>query len=154
MDDLCERLAERALPGAARGNLRHVFVAADLNHAVESLAAIAAVFGCSGGGGRGGEHDVSLPFCFYESAKNMLEARQTRLVGHLEPAMERRLAAASVGALLDKTMHLSGEVYTAMQARGFRGEIRLLNDLEMRRRDWWQLSALLAMALLAFGLGR
>jgi cobalt ECF transporter T component CbiQ len=93
-------------------------------------------------------------FVFIESAKNMLEARQTRLVGRLEPAMERRLAAASVGALLDKTMHLSGEVYTAMQARGFRGEIRLLNDLAMHRRDWWQLSALLATALLAFGLGR
>jgi cobalt ECF transporter T component CbiQ len=93
-------------------------------------------------------------FVFMESAKNTLEARQTRLVGHLEPAVERRLAAASVGALLDKTMHLSGEVYTAMQARGFRGEIRLLNDLAMRRRDWWQLSALLAMALLALGLGR
>jgi cobalt ECF transporter T component CbiQ len=93
-------------------------------------------------------------FVFIESAKNTLEARQTRLVGHLDPAVERRLAAASVGALLDKTMHLSGEVYTAMQARGFRGEIRLLNDLAMRRRDWWQLSAMLAIALLAFGLGR
>jgi cobalt ECF transporter T component CbiQ len=93
-------------------------------------------------------------FVFLESAKNTLEARQTRLVGHLEPAVERRLAAASVGALLDKTMHLSGEVYTAMQARGFRGEIRLLNDLKMRSRDWWQLSTMLAMAMLAFGLGR
>jgi len=93
-------------------------------------------------------------FVFLESAKNTLEARQTRLVGHLEPALERRMAAASVGALLDKTMNLSGDIYTAMQARGFRGEIRLLNDLRMQARDWWQLSALLAMALLAFGLGR
>jgi cobalt ECF transporter T component CbiQ len=93
-------------------------------------------------------------FVFLESAKHTLEARQTRRVGHLEPAVERRLAAASVGALLDKTMQLSGEVYTAMQARGFRGEIRLLKDLKMRSRDWWQLSAMLAMAMLAFGLGR
>ena len=93
-------------------------------------------------------------FVFIESAKQMLEARQTRLVGYLEPALERRFAAASVGALLDKTMVLSGDVYTAMQARGFRGEIRLLDDLEMRGRDWWQLSALLAIAMVAFGLGR
>jgi len=93
-------------------------------------------------------------FVFLESAKQMLEARQTRLVGELEPALERRFAAASVGALLDKTMDLSGDVYTAMQARGFRGDVRLLNDLEMHGRDWWQLSALLAMALLAIGLGR
>jgi energy-coupling factor transporter transmembrane protein EcfT len=93
-------------------------------------------------------------FVFIESAKQTLEARQTRLVGTLEPALERRFAAASVGALLDKTMDLSGDVYTAMQARGYRGEVRLLNDLEMHGRDWWQLSALLALALLAFGLGR
>jgi energy-coupling factor transporter transmembrane protein EcfT len=93
-------------------------------------------------------------FVFIESAKQMLEARQTRLVGYLDPALERRFAAASVGALLDKTMVLSGDVYTAMQARGFRGEIRLLDDLEMRGRDWWQLSALLATAIVAFGLGR
>jgi len=93
-------------------------------------------------------------FVFIESAKNTLEARKTRLVGHLEPALERRFAAASVGALLDKTMQLSGDVYTAMEARGFRGEIRLLDDLQMRGQDWWQLSALLAIALLALGLGR
>jgi cobalt/nickel transport system permease protein len=93
-------------------------------------------------------------FVFLESAKQTLEARQTRLVGRLEPAVERRFAAAGVGALLDKTMGLSGDVYLAMQARGFRGEIRLLNDIEMHSRDWWQLSALLATALLAFGLGR
>jgi cobalt/nickel transport system permease protein len=93
-------------------------------------------------------------FVFLESAKQTLEARQTRLVGQLEPAVERRFAAASVGALLDKTLDLSSDVYTAMQARGFRGEIRLLQDLEMRGRDWWQLSALLSLALMAFGLGR
>jgi cobalt/nickel transport system permease protein len=93
-------------------------------------------------------------FVFVESAKNALEARQTRLVGHLQPALERRFAAASVGALLDKTMQLSGDVHSAMQARGFRGEIRLLNDLRMFPRDWWQLAALLAMAVLAFGLGK
>jgi len=93
-------------------------------------------------------------FVFLESAKNTLEARQTRLVGYMEPALERRLAAASVGALLDKTMHLSSDVYTAMQARGFRGEVRLLDDLHMQGRDWWQLSAMLAVALLAIGLGR
>lgn len=93
-------------------------------------------------------------FVFLESAKNTLEARQTRLVGHLEPELERRFAAASVGVLLDKTLQLSGDVYLAMEARGFRGEIRLLDDLHMRGQDWWQLSALLGVALLAFGIGR
>ena len=92
-------------------------------------------------------------FVFLETAKHTLEARQTRLVGQLEPALQRRFAAASVGALLHKTFDLSGNVYTAMQARGYRGEIRLLEDLEMRSRDWWQLAALLSLAVLAFRLG-
>jgi energy-coupling factor transporter transmembrane protein EcfT len=93
-------------------------------------------------------------FVFFESAKQTLEARQTRLVGRLEAGVDRRLAAASVGALLDKTIDLSSDVYSAMRSRGFRGEIRLLDDLKMQSRDWWQLTALLSLALLAFGLGR
>ena len=72
-------------------------------------------------------------FVFFESAKQTLEARQTRLVGKLEPALERRFAAASVGTLLDKTFDLSADVYTAMQARGFRGEVRLLEILRCTR---------------------
>lgn len=93
-------------------------------------------------------------FVFLDGAKNTLEARQTRLVSALEPALERRLAAASVGALIDKTMGLSSDIFTAMQARGYRGEIRLLSDLRMRTADWLHLSALLAVAIVAVGLGR
>jgi len=76
------------------------------------------------------------------------------LVGQLEPAMERHFAAASVGTLFDKTLTLSSDVYSAMQARGFRGEVRLLEDLRMRSRDWWQLCVLAAVAIVAFGMGR
>lgn len=93
-------------------------------------------------------------FVFIETAKHTLEGRQTRLVGQLEPAMERHFAAASVGTLFDKTLTLSSDVYSAMQARGFRGEVRLLEDLRMRSRDWWQLCVLAAVAIVAFGMGR
>jgi len=93
-------------------------------------------------------------FVFLDSAKQTLEARQTRLVGRVDPALERHFAAASVGAVLDKSLQLSGDVHLAMQARGFRGEIRLLDARDLRARDWWQLSGLLATALIAFGLGR
>ena len=41
----------------------------------------------------------------------------------------RRLVAASAGVLLEKSLQVSGEVHTAMLARGFRGEIRLLEVL-------------------------
>ncbi|HVG37737.1 MAG TPA: energy-coupling factor transporter transmembrane component T, partial [Pyrinomonadaceae bacterium] len=66
----------------------------------------------------------------------MFEARQSREVGRLSGPEKRRLAAASVGVLLSKSLHLSGEVYQAMRARGFRGEVRTLDDFRMSGRDW------------------
>jgi cobalt/nickel transport system permease protein len=93
-------------------------------------------------------------FLLLETAHSMFESRQTRLVGRLAPADQRRFAAASVGVLLDKAFQLSGEVHTAMLARGFRGEARLLDDLRMKESDWLRLSALLTIAAAALWLGR
>jgi energy-coupling factor transporter transmembrane protein EcfT len=93
-------------------------------------------------------------FLFLETARTMLEARQTRLVGPLEPAQQRRLAVSSVGVLLNKTFQLGAEVHTAMLARGFRGDLRLLDDPRLAGAAWLQLFALLAVASLILWLGR
>jgi cobalt/nickel transport system permease protein len=92
-------------------------------------------------------------FLFLETARTMLEARQTRLVGPLEPAQQRRLAVSSVGVLLNRTFQLGGEVHTAMLARGFRGEVRLLDDPQLTSFGWLQLCALLGVAFLTLWLG-
>jgi cobalt/nickel transport system permease protein len=93
-------------------------------------------------------------FLFLATARDMFESRESRIVGVLEPADRRRLAAASAGVLLGKTLQVSGEVHLAMQARGFRGEIRLLDDLQMRPHDWLRLAAFVGAATLAVWLGR
>jgi cobalt/nickel transport system permease protein len=93
-------------------------------------------------------------FLLLHTAQNMLESRQTRLVGRLRPAEQRRFAASSIGVLLDKSLQSSVDVHTAMQARGFRGQALLLEDLKMGAGDWLQLAALLSAAILAIGLGR
>jgi cobalt/nickel transport system permease protein len=93
-------------------------------------------------------------FLFLQTAEDMFESRETRMVGILEPADRRRLAAASAGVLLGKTMQVSSEVHTAMQARGFRGEIRLLDELEMRAGDWLRLAAFVGTACIVVWLGR
>jgi cobalt/nickel transport system permease protein len=93
-------------------------------------------------------------FLFLQIARDMFESREARLVGILEPADRRRLAAASAGVLLGKTLQLSGEVHTAMQARGFRGEVYLLEDLQMRGNDWLRLAAFIGTAFVAVWLGR
>ncbi|MGI8989122.1 MAG: cobalt transporter CbiM [Bryobacteraceae bacterium] len=93
-------------------------------------------------------------FLLLQTARDMFESRQSRLVGTLESPDRRRLAAASIGVLLGKTFQLSGDVHTAMQARGFRGEVRLLDDLRMQPSDWVRLGALAGVAGVAAWLGR
>ncbi len=92
-------------------------------------------------------------FLLLQTARDMFESRQSRLVGKLESSDRRRLATASAGVLLGKTFQLSGDVHTAMQARGFRGEVRLLDDLQMRPGDWVRLGALMGVAGIAVWLG-
>jgi cobalt/nickel transport system permease protein len=91
---------------------------------------------------------------FLDTARTMLEARQTRLVGRLEPAQQRRLAVSSVGVLLNKTFQLGGEVHTAMLARGFRGELRLLDHPRLTNAGWLQLCGIVGGASLTLWLGR
>ncbi|MGH9452307.1 MAG: cobalt ECF transporter T component CbiQ [Terriglobia bacterium] len=67
-------------------------------------------------------------FLLLQTAKDMFEARQSRMVGELGAAERRRVAAASVGVLISKSLQLSSDVYGAMQSRGFRGEVYLLDD--------------------------
>jgi cobalt/nickel transport system permease protein len=93
-------------------------------------------------------------FLMLQTAQDMFESRQSRMVGHLSGADQRRLAGASVGVLLSKSIQLSSDVYLAMLSRGFRGEIYTLDDFRMQARDWVALAGLLAVAVLAFWLGR
>ena len=81
-----------------------------------------------------------------ETAHEMFESRKSRTVGALDGTGRRRLAAASIGVLLSRALQLSGDVYLAMQARGFRGEVYLVDDFAMRRLDW---AALAGFSLLA-----
>jgi len=93
-------------------------------------------------------------FLMLQTAQDMFESRQSRMVGRLSGADQRRLAGASVGVLLSKSIQLSGDVYLAMLSRGFRGEIYTLDDFQMHVRDWIALVGLLAVAVSAFWLGR
>ena len=86
-------------------------------------------------------------------ARDFFEARRVRTVGRLENSQRRQMAASSAAMLLSKSVQLSGEVYEAMQARGFRGEIRTLDAFRMERRDWCMLVAFGIAALAAFILG-
>jgi cobalt ECF transporter T component CbiQ len=89
-----------------------------------------------------------------ESAHGMFEARRSRTVGTLAPRDRRRLAAAGVGVLLDRSLRTSRDVYDAMQARGFRGEVHVLEGFSMRGHDWLALAGFAAATAVAAWAGR
>ncbi|HLN02828.1 MAG TPA: cobalt transporter CbiM [Bryobacteraceae bacterium] len=93
-------------------------------------------------------------FLFLQIARDMFESRESRLVGILAPSDRRRLAAASAGVLLGKSLQLSGEVHIAMMARGFRGQIRLLDERKMGWTNWLRAAGFVAFAAAAVWLGR
>jgi cobalt/nickel transport system permease protein len=93
-------------------------------------------------------------FVLLKTASDMLESRRSRIIGALSGKEQRRLAAATVGVLLSKSLQLSGEIYLAMLSRGFSGEVYLLDEFKMKSRDWAALAAFALLAGTAFWLGR
>ena len=93
-------------------------------------------------------------FLLLRTAREMFEARQSRIVGTLDPADGRRLAAASVGVLLSKSFQLSADVYEAMRARGYRGEVYLLDEAPLQHKDWLQFAVFLLIAAAIIVAGR
>lgn len=93
-------------------------------------------------------------FLILETALDMFESRESRTVGVLEGSDRRRLATATVGVLLSKSYHLSTDVHLAMQSRGFRGEVYILDDFEMRPIDWCWLFMFFAAAAAVVWVGR
>jgi cobalt/nickel transport system permease protein len=89
-----------------------------------------------------------------DAAHDMFVARRSRSVGRLAGADRRRLVAQSAGVLLGRSLQVSGEVFLAMQARGFRGEVYVLDNFTMRRTDWLAFVSFAAAAGAAVWAGR
>jgi cobalt/nickel transport system permease protein len=88
-------------------------------------------------------------FVLLNTATQMFEARQSRMVGRLSPSDGRRLATATAGALLGKALDMSTEVHLAMISRGYRGEPRLLEDFRVTAIDWAAAGGFLVVSSLA-----
>ena len=84
---------------------------------------------------------------------DFFEARRCRIVGELDARARRQMVAANTGVLFGRSLQLSEDVFAAMQARGFCGEVYTLDDFKMKRRDWFALLAFTGVSLLAFWFG-
>jgi cobalt ECF transporter T component CbiQ len=93
-------------------------------------------------------------FLLAETAGQMFESRQSRTVGTLDRASQRRMAARTAGVLLSKSVELSNDVFLAMQSRGFRGDAKVLSEFRMRSSDFVGLAAFLLIGMTAVWIGR
>ncbi len=93
-------------------------------------------------------------YLLLHTTNDMFLSRQSRVVGRLSTAEERRLLAATAATLLSKSLNLSSEVYLAMQSRGFRGSVVTLKPFSMKAKDRGWLIFFLVITLLAVLMGR
>ena len=93
-------------------------------------------------------------FLLLNTLDDMLLSRKSRVVGRMDGPTQRRVIGATAGTLLGKSLALSGDVYLAMQSRGYRGTPRTMDTFQLRARDWAWGAALVAIAVLMIWLGR
>jgi energy-coupling factor transporter transmembrane protein EcfT len=93
-------------------------------------------------------------FLLTEIAQDMLLSRRSRLVARISGAQNRKMLAATAGVLLGKSIQMSDDVFLAMTARGYRGEVHSLNDFELRGLDLLYLIGALALCGALWIIGR
>ncbi|HXZ04989.1 MAG TPA: cobalt ECF transporter T component CbiQ [Ktedonobacteraceae bacterium] len=93
-------------------------------------------------------------FLFLHTANGMFEARKSRTVGRTYGNEHRRWISGSTGYLMNRSFKMSNDVYAAMAARGFTGEIRSYSDYHMTATDWIALVATIGIAVASVVAGR
>jgi cobalt/nickel transport system permease protein len=93
-------------------------------------------------------------FLFLHTANGMLMARKSRVVGRASGAEQRRWITGTMGNLMSRAFKMSNDVYAAMLARGFTGEVRSYSTYRMRPADWLALAGTGAMSIAAVLLSR
>jgi cobalt/nickel transport system permease protein len=92
-------------------------------------------------------------FLFLHMANGMFEARKSRTVGRTTGHEQRTWLSGSIGSLMSRSFKMSNEVYAAMAARGFTGEVRPYSSYQITVHDWLALAGTVVIALLTFVLG-
>jgi cobalt/nickel transport system permease protein len=93
-------------------------------------------------------------FLFLHTLNGMFEARKSRVVARLGGGEDRRWITRSMGALMSRSFKMSNDIYAAMLARGFSGEIRAYSSYRMQVHDWLALLGAVAIAAATVPVGR
>jgi cobalt/nickel transport system permease protein len=93
-------------------------------------------------------------FLFLHTANGILMARKSRVVGRTSGAEQRRWITGTMGNLMSRAFKMSNDVYAAMLARGFTGEVRTYATYRLRAPDVAALAGVAVVAVAAVLAGR
>ena len=93
-------------------------------------------------------------FLFLHTVNGVLLARKSRVVARTSGGEQRRWISGTMGNLVSRAFKMSNDVYAAMMARGFTGEVRVYDAFRMTPRDWLVLAGALLVASTAVVAGR
>lgn len=87
-------------------------------------------------------------------SNDMFLSRKSRTLRRASREEQRRLAAATSGALLGKSLQISSEVYLAMESRGYREYPRTLDTFRFQWKDYASGLVVVLVTAAAIWLGR
>jgi cobalt/nickel transport system permease protein len=93
-------------------------------------------------------------FLFLHTANGILLARKSRVVGRTTGGEQRRWITGTMGNLMSRAFKMSNDVYAAMLARGFDGEVRSFNMYKLAVADVLALAGVASVAVVAVFVGR
>jgi cobalt/nickel transport system permease protein len=86
-------------------------------------------------------------FIFANTVEDMHLAKMSRTAGAMDGSEARRWAAGRMGLIFKKTQGKCDEIFKAMLARGFTGEVKLRGRGSMKSTDWLVLAAALTAGI-------
>jgi cobalt/nickel transport system permease protein len=93
-------------------------------------------------------------FLFLHTANGILLARKSRVVGRTSGGEQRRWITGTMGNLMSRAFKMSNDVYAAMLARGFTGEVRTYAAYRLHASDLAALGGVAFVAVAAVLAGR
>jgi cobalt/nickel transport system permease protein len=93
-------------------------------------------------------------FLFLHTANGVFLARKSRIVGATSGREQRRWITGTIGNLMSRAFKMSNDVYAAMLARGFTGELRTHGTYRIMARDSVALAAAVSLSVVAIVGGR
>ncbi len=92
-------------------------------------------------------------FLFLHTTNGMFQARKSRVVARTTGGEQRTWIVASMGSLMSRSFRMSNDVYAAMMARGFSGELRSGRARRLRFADMAAVAGALVVATAAVAAG-